>query len=403
MKSSPTSCQDGRVVCLEQLSIDGIRNGVFNDPKLVGRGYRLINVVNLYGGSTIDTSSLMRVDIGGDEFSRAKAAAGDLFFTRSSLKLEGIAKCNINVEEADDITFDCHVMRVRPKKTEVLPEYLAAYCSSPPARRYFMEHAQQTTMTTISQGVLGNLPVFLPPLPEQHRIAQILSCWDRAIEKVDTMIGKVAQEKAGLMSRLLSLAANRHYPKRQLGEFLIPTSYPVPKPERSYYALSVRSHGKGTFSRYVEDPKSVAMDTLFSVKPNELIVNITFAWEGAVAIVNLEDEGKLVSHRFPTYRFNEKVVSREFFRHVIRTKRLVFYMGLISPGGAGRNRVLNQKDLLSLEWPLPPVEKQVEVAHILNAIEKQRLLLERYKNILRTQKQGLMARLFAGESTGVAA
>ena len=287
------------------------------------------------------------------------------------------------------------VALLRPDCSKVFPPFLLQALASSRLQSQMQDGANQLAQANIFQAEIRRLRVLLPPLPEQRRIAGILSCWDRAIETVDTMIDKLAQEKAGLMSRLLSFAANRHYPKRQLGEFLIPTSYPVPKPERGYYALSIRSHGKGTFSRYVEDPKSVAMDTLFSVKPNELIVNITFAWEGAVAIVNLEDEGKLVSHRFPTYRFNEKVISREFFRHVIRTKRFVFYMVLISPGGAGRNRVLNQKDLLSLEWPLPPVERQEEIADILNAVEKHRLLLERYKTGLQTQKQGLMSKLFS--------
>ena len=40
-----------------------------------------------------------------------------------------------------------------------------------------------------------------------------------------------------------------------------------------------------------------------SVLENDLVVNITFAWAGAIAIVKKEDDGGLVSHRFPTYTF----------------------------------------------------------------------------------------------------
>lgn len=48
------------------------------------------------------------------------------------------------------------------------------------------------------------------------------------------------------------------------------------------------------------------MDKLFIVREDDLIVNITFAWEHAIAIVSRENDGLLVSHRFPTYRADEK-------------------------------------------------------------------------------------------------
>ena len=44
---------------------------------------------------------------------------------------------------------------------------------------------------------------------------------------------------------------------------------------------------------------------MFRVAANNFIVNITFGWEHAVAITDENDAGKLVSHRFPQYSFNE--------------------------------------------------------------------------------------------------
>ena len=59
----------------------------------------------------------------------------------------------------------------------------------------------------------------------------------------------------------------------------------------------------------------------------------------------------------------------------------------ISPGGAGRNRVLNRKDFLALPCHIPPIPEQKKIAEILatcdRAIElKQQLLEEK-----RRQKQ----------------
>lgn len=91
--------------------------------------------------------------------------------------------------------------------------------------------------------------------------------------------------------------------ERELKKIIKEDLYPVNKPSVAYEKLSVRSHDKGIFSSRVDDPETVAMDALYEVKENQLIVNITFAWEYVIVIVKKEDEGKLVSHRFLTYKF----------------------------------------------------------------------------------------------------
>jgi type I restriction enzyme, S subunit len=73
--------------------------------------------------------------------------------------------------------------------------------------------------------------------------------------------------------------------EKLLEKFLIPTQREVSKPLQPYLAIGVRRHCRGTFQKPNFEPNSVAMDKLFVVKENDLIINITFAWEGAVAIV----------------------------------------------------------------------------------------------------------------------
>lgn len=111
------------------------------------------------------------------------------------------------------------------------------------------------------------------------------------------------------------------------------------------------------------------MDKLYIVKENDLIVNITFAWESAIAIVKKEDEGGLVSHRFPTYTFDEKISNSKYFQYVIIQKRFRTMLDLISPGGAGRNRVMSKKDFLTLKWELPCIEEQNKIANFLSLID----------------------------------
>jgi len=195
---------DWDVVQLIELSETGITNGVFNDPKKVGKGYRLINVVNLYSEPLIKTNNLTRIDIGEKEFSKYKVKKGDIFFTRSSLKLEGIAHCNLYDKDDEDIVFECHIMRIRPKKAIAIPRYLQAFFLCPSARKFFMARAKQITMTTISQTDISNMPVPLPPLPEQKQIASILSAVDDKIDILQSKKTSYTTLKKGLMAQLLT-------------------------------------------------------------------------------------------------------------------------------------------------------------------------------------------------------
>jgi len=139
------------------------------------------------------------------------------------------------------------------------------------------------------------------------------------------------------------------------------------------------------------------MTTLYQVCKDDLIVNITFAWEGAIAIVKEFDEDALVSHRFPTFVFNKNKAISDYFKYIILQKRFIFMLGLISPGGAGRNRVLNQKDFIKLNVALPSVPEQQKIADCLNSLNNEIELLQKKNELLKKQKQGLMQVLLTGK------
>lgn len=184
---------------------------------------------------------------------------------------------------------------------------------------------------------LRSYVVHLPPIVEQRSMIEILEQWDIAIEKTGRMIDAKRLHYSALSNNLLS----RKYSALPLKKFLTLTLRDVAKPDKPYWALGIRSHGKGTFRRFVENPQAVAMDTLYKVQHDDIIVNITFAWEGAIALVKETDEDCFVSHRFPTYEVDINKSLPDYLRHVIVRKRFIRNLGLISPGGAGRNRVLN--------------------------------------------------------------
>jgi restriction endonuclease S subunit len=154
---------------------------------------------------------------------------------------------------------------------------------------------------------------------------------------------------------------------------------------------------EGTFQRLVEDPRTVNMESLYRVKENDLILNITFAWEGAIALVKKEDEECYVSHRFPTYEIKRSKAEPCFIRQLIMSSRMKYDLLNISPGGAGRNRVLNKKDFLKMPIWLPDLETQKNIGEYLGAIDKEIDLLKQLAEKYQTQKRGLMQMMLTGE------
>ncbi|MCD6371861.1 MAG: restriction endonuclease subunit S [Candidatus Aenigmarchaeota archaeon] len=71
-------------------------------------------------------------------------------------------------------------------------------------RKYLERQAKHTTQANLTAEIIKKLKIPLPPLPEQKKIAEILSTVDKAIQNVDEIIAKTERLKKGLMQELLT-------------------------------------------------------------------------------------------------------------------------------------------------------------------------------------------------------
>lgn len=168
----------------------------------------------------------------------------------------------------------------------------------------------------------------------------------------------------------------------------------APKPTTDYIRLGIRSHCKGTFHELVKIENILSADKMYIVPKNNLILNITFAWEQAIAITDDNDEGKYISNRFPTFAFKDNQLPT-FYKYIIPQKRLKYDLNVASPGGAGRNRVLNKKLFLSIPVNIPLLTEQEKIAKFLTTVDKKITNLENTITSLENQKKGLLQQIFS--------
>lgn len=184
--------------------------------------------------------------------------------------------------------------------------------------------------------------------------------------------------------------------KTRLGNLVCEDLIPVPTPTSEYIRLGLHNFNKGTFYEKVPAGKGLSVDTMYMVKKYHLIVNITFAWEGSITVTSAEDEGKLVSHRFPQYKFKENN-NPIFFRYMMSMKRFRFELGLASPGGAGRNRVLNKKQFMKIPVNIPSLPEQQKIADFLTTVDRQIDIQSQRVEAMKNRKKGLLQKIFSQE------
>lgn len=174
---------------LKYLAQGGLVNGLFKKKEQFGSGTKLVNVVNLYQNNfVVDFESLERVEAEQHELKAFEVLPGDIFFVRSSLKLEGVGASACIVEVPELTVFECHLVRVRPDQKWVMSKYLINYLGSALTRQRLVALAETTTMTTIAQPKLASLAVLVSPKFEQQAIASFL---DHETDKIDALIAKI--------------------------------------------------------------------------------------------------------------------------------------------------------------------------------------------------------------------
>lgn len=167
------------------------------------------------------------------------------------------------------------------------------------------------------------------------------------------------------------------------------------QPDQWYQEIGIRSHAKGIFIKEPKLGETLGKKSCFWIQPDCLIINIVFAWEQAIAKTTKELSGLIASHRFPMFRMKEDKADLDYILYFFKTLKGKYYLGLASPGGAGRNKTLGQKAFAELKLALPPFKQQQNIAKILlawdKAIKKTTSLIKEKENL----KKGLMQQLFS--------
>lgn len=169
-----------------------------------GAGQPYIPYINIFKNSAIDTSAFELVKISPSE-NQSKVQLGDIFFTTSSETPEEVGMSSILLEQVGTVYLNSFCFGFRLFNFDRLtPEYARYLLRSEFIRKSISELAQGATRYNLSKKQLMQLELLLPPLPEQQKIAQVLSTADAEITNLQAQLATLKLEKKALMQQLLT-------------------------------------------------------------------------------------------------------------------------------------------------------------------------------------------------------
>jgi type I restriction enzyme S subunit len=295
--------------------------------------------------------------------------------------------------------------------------YLAYFLIS--EKETLVRFAQGGTFEEIRPHILKRLRIPLPPLPEQRRIAEILSTVDELIQQTDAVIEETERLKRGLMQDLLTkgIGQNTYRPVKIGPKTIeIPSEWEVRKldeltrnsgnyganvsaveydPEMPRY-IRITDIGDNGFLKN-NDRKSISRQNAegYYLSAGDLLFARTGATTGKSYVCRQRDSDAAYAGYLIRFELDESEVDIDFLALYVQSKPYHDWVGRMTRHGAQQN--INASEYRSLDVLYPPLPEQRRIAEILTTVDATIQRERETKMKLESLRRGLMQDLLTGK------
>lgn len=375
--------------------------GVLKPGEHDADGVPLIRIVDLDDGE-VRTRGLHQISPELDEgFARSRLEGGEILLSiqgtigRVALVPPGLRGANISRTIAR--------IALAPGSSS---EYVAQWMRSTLGQLAFDKAIVGTTRASLNIGELRKVRVPLPPLPEQRKIAAILSSVDDAIAATRKVIEQTKRVKQGLLQTLMTRGiGHTRFRQTEIGE--IPEAWDVVRlgqlvhlqngrgfrssewAERGTPIIKIGNLNGGDDFGYFDgdlEEKHVVRtgDLLFSWSGSRGTSFGPYLWRGPTGALN--------QHIFRVDLKSDRVSQQFLFQKLLHLTAAIEHS---AHGGAGLVHV-KKSDLVRYPLALPPLDEQGKIVKVLSRTDKLLASLETASRHLDLTRRGLMQDLLTG-------
>jgi type I restriction enzyme S subunit len=263
-----------------------------------------------------------------------------------------------------------------------------------------------TSIAHLGVSRFAELVLAWPPLPEQKKIAQILSTWDRAISATARLLENSQQRKKGLMQQLLTgkkrlPGFNGDWEKVTLGSLFQRVTTRNDGQSKNVVTISGQ---QGLIRQQEFFKKSVASETLdnyFLLKRGQFAYNKSYSNGypmGAIKRLNRYEDGVVTTLYICFELTDERATDSDFYEQYFESGQLNKGLMQIAHEGGRAHGLLNVKpsDFFSLKVLKPPRDEQKAIANLLVTADRELQAQKNRLERLRTEKKALMQQLLTG-------
>lgn len=278
---------------------------------------------------------------------------------------------------------------------------------------YFYMHADLSPLLTrqgvgrfkLTKEALSKLPLLLPPLPEQRKIADILTTWDDALEKLDALISAKERRKKALMQQLLTRTFAREkatHDRHRLGDVCERVTRRNSSGDSNVLTISAQSGLVSQRDYFNRNVSGADLTNYYLLHLGEFAYNRSSSNGypfGALKRLDAYETG-VVSTLYLCFRIKDlKKVSSNYLCQYFEIGLLNAGLRTIAKEGARAHGLLNvtSDEFFDLDIFLPSLSKQSQIATILDACDEELRLLHSQRTAIDQQKRGLMQKLLTGK------
>ena len=231
---------------------------------------------------------------------------------------------------------------------------------------------------------VSKIPVLVPPLAEQRKIAEVLGVWDEAIEKQARLIERLALRKRALMQRLLSAKLrlpgfSEPWQKVKLGDICNITTGKID-------ANAMESNGIYPFFTCA---KEIYRINKYAFDTEALLISGNGEYVGYIHYC----KGKFNAYQ-RTYVLDKFKANIFYVKHALQYHLPKRILQTKSNSNTPYIVIGTLQDMIISE---PSIKEQTAIAEVLTAADREIELAKEKLERLRRQKRGLMQQLLTGK------